>query len=89
MFRSESAKKGRRLSRLDREQLAQRVHDLGLDRADQLLALALGVDQARVGELLDVVRDRRRADVEPTEELGEEAVVDAPLGESNGRASGV
>src|ERR1041385_6925700 len=41
---------------------AQPREAVGVDRARELLALALGGDEARVGQLLDVVGHRRRAD---------------------------
>src|SRR4051812_42455486 len=60
-----------------REGRAQDRERVGVDRADQLLAFPLGADEARVGELLDVMGDRRGPDVsQSAEELREEAVVD-------------
>src|SRR5688572_25023489 len=66
---------------MDGERGAKLREAIGIDGADQLLALALRVDQPRVGELLHVVRHRRCAQLEPTDELREEAVVDAALRE--------
>src|SRR5262245_53564059 len=69
--------------RLRRQGAAQRAQGRRVDGADELLAVALRVDEAGVGQLLHVVRHRRGAhvDVEPLEQLDQEAVVHPALGQ--------
>src|SRR5262249_30965132 len=56
-----------------------------IDRARQLLAFALRVDQARVSEFFDVVGYGRGAELEAAEQLDEETVVRAALREVESR----
>ena len=63
MYRSVKRKKGRSEAARRRGERAQLGEAVGVDGADQLLALALGVDEAGVGELLDVVGHGRGAEV--------------------------